>query len=74
MENHSGRAGMLSCQQTQNVIDGKKRIILNPVRFCPPSYCNRVALTITPCSLRSRGRVSRPSPLLRMRCGVSISS
>jgi len=22
--------GMLSCQQTQNVIDGKKRIILNP--------------------------------------------
>ena len=25
-------AGMLSCQQTQNVIDGKKRIILNPVR------------------------------------------
>lgn len=23
-------AGMLSCQQTQNVIDGKKRIILNP--------------------------------------------
>ena len=25
-------SGMLSCQQTQNVIDGKKRIILNPVR------------------------------------------
>lgn len=25
--------GMLSCQQTQNVIDGKKRIILNPVRW-----------------------------------------
>ena len=25
--------GMLSCQQSQNVIDGKKRIILNPV--CP---------------------------------------
>lgn len=24
------RVGMLSCQQTQNVIDGKKRIILNP--------------------------------------------
>ena len=24
------RIGMLSCQQTQNVIDGKKRIILNP--------------------------------------------
>ena len=24
------RTGMLSCQQTQNVIDGKKRIILNP--------------------------------------------
>ncbi|KAJ8521927.1 hypothetical protein ONZ45_g1449 [Pleurotus djamor] len=24
------RKGMLSCQQTQNVIDGKKRIILNP--------------------------------------------
>jgi methionine aminopeptidase len=23
-------SGMLSCQQTQNVIDGKKRIILNP--------------------------------------------
>ena len=22
--------GMLSCQQTQNIIDGKKRIILNP--------------------------------------------
>jgi hypothetical protein len=22
--------GMLSCQQTQNVVDGKKRIILNP--------------------------------------------
>lgn len=22
--------GMLSCQQSQNVIDGKKRIILNP--------------------------------------------
>jgi len=26
----SSRSGMLSCQQTQNVIDGKKRIILNP--------------------------------------------
>ena len=26
-----GFAGMLSCQQAQNVIDGKKRIILNPV-------------------------------------------
>lgn len=25
--------GMLSCQQSQNVIDGKKRIILNPVRL-----------------------------------------
>jgi hypothetical protein len=24
------KKGMLSCQQTQNVIDGKKRIILNP--------------------------------------------
>jgi hypothetical protein len=24
------RKGMLSCQQTKNVIDGKKRIILNP--------------------------------------------
>lgn len=23
-------SGMLSCQQTQNIIDGKKRIILNP--------------------------------------------
>lgn len=23
-------SGMLSCQQTQNVIDGKKRVILNP--------------------------------------------
>ena len=25
-----GSAGMLSCQQEQNVIDGKKRIVLNP--------------------------------------------
>ena len=35
-------AGMLSCQQSQNVIDGKKRIILNPVRFValkPPRCC-----------------------------------
>lgn len=23
-------SGMLSCQQTQNIIDGKKRVILNP--------------------------------------------
>lgn len=26
----AGCIGMLSCQQSQNVIDGKKRIILNP--------------------------------------------
>ena len=24
------RLGMLSCEQSQNIIDGKKRIILNP--------------------------------------------
>lgn len=30
MPNSYVRIGMLSCQQTQNVIDGKKRIILNP--------------------------------------------
>lgn len=34
------RVGMLSCQQSQNVIDGKKRIILNPV-------CPLVALRLT---------------------------
>jgi len=25
-----GSTGMLSCQQEQNIIDGKKRIVLNP--------------------------------------------
>ncbi len=27
---YTSNIGMLSCQQTQNVIDGKKRIIMNP--------------------------------------------